>query len=74
MKAMGLDYGADWADSALRFTAFADGVNSCIAGGKNIEHVRSNIASIARGPLSSDVVSAVRAAFAQHDNNWTGQV
>jgi aryl-alcohol dehydrogenase-like predicted oxidoreductase len=74
MKAMELDFGADWADTALRFTAFTDGVTSCIVGGKNIEHVRSNMASIARGPLSSDVVSTIRAAFAQHDNNWTGQV
>jgi aryl-alcohol dehydrogenase-like predicted oxidoreductase len=74
MKAMGLDFGADWADTALRFTAFTDGVTSCIVGGRNIEHVRSNVASIARGPLSSDVVFKIRAAFAQHDNNWTGQV
>ncbi|MGO9246300.1 MAG: aldo/keto reductase [Verrucomicrobiia bacterium] len=74
MKAMGLDFGADWADIALRFTAFTDGVTSCIVGGKNIDHIRSNIASIARGPLSPDVVSQTRAAFAQHDDNWTGQV
>jgi aryl-alcohol dehydrogenase-like predicted oxidoreductase len=74
MKAMGLDFGADWADTALRFTAFADGVTSCIVGGKNIEHLRSNMASIARGPLPSGVVSKIHGAFAQHDNNWTGQV
>jgi aryl-alcohol dehydrogenase-like predicted oxidoreductase len=74
MKAMGLDFGADWADTALRFTAFADGVASCIVGGKNIDHVRKNIASIARGPLSSDVASKIRSAFAKHEDNWRGQV
>ena len=74
MKAMGLDFGADWADTALRFTAFTDGVTSCIVGGKNTDHIRGNIASIARGPLSPDVVSQIRSAFAQHDDNWTGQV
>ncbi len=74
MKAMGLDFGVDWADIALRFTAFADGVTSCIVGGKNIDHIRSNIASIARGPLAPDVVARIRSAFAQHDDNWTGQV
>ena len=57
MKAMGLDFGADWSDIALRFTAFTEGVTSCIVGGKNIDHIRSNIASIARGPLAPDVVS-----------------
>jgi aryl-alcohol dehydrogenase-like predicted oxidoreductase len=74
MKAMGLDFGADWADIALRFTAFTDGVTSCIVGGKNIDHVRSNAASIARGPLAPEVVAKIRAAFAQHDDNWCGQV
>jgi aryl-alcohol dehydrogenase-like predicted oxidoreductase len=74
MKAMGLDFGADWADIALRFTAFTNGVTSCIVGGKNIDHVRSNAASIARGPLAPEVVSRIRAAFAQHDDNWCGEV
>jgi aryl-alcohol dehydrogenase-like predicted oxidoreductase len=74
MKAMGLDFGADWADIALRFTAFTEGVTSCIVGGKDMDHVRSNIASIARGPLPSEVVSKVRTAFAQHDDNWRGEV
>jgi aryl-alcohol dehydrogenase-like predicted oxidoreductase len=74
MKAMGLDFGADWADVALRFTAFTDGVTSCIVGGKNIDHIRSNVASVARGPLAAEVVSRIRAAFAQFDNNWAGQV
>jgi aryl-alcohol dehydrogenase-like predicted oxidoreductase len=73
MKAMGLDFGADWADTALRFAAFADGVSSCIVGGKNIEHIRANAASLARGPLPSEVVTAIRAAFVQHDNNWRGE-
>ena len=74
MKAMGIDFGGDWADIALRFTAFTNGVTSCIVGGKNIDHVRSNAASIARGPLAPEVVSRIRAAFAQHDDNWSGQV
>jgi aryl-alcohol dehydrogenase-like predicted oxidoreductase len=74
MKAMRLDFGTDWADIALRFTAFADGVTSCIVGGKSIDHIRSNMASIARGPLTPDVVSAIRLAFAQRDDNWRGQV
>jgi aryl-alcohol dehydrogenase-like predicted oxidoreductase len=74
MKAMGLDFGAHWSDIALRFTAFTEGITSCIVGGKNIDHIRSNMASIARGPLTPDVISKIRAAFAQHDDNWSGQV
>jgi aryl-alcohol dehydrogenase-like predicted oxidoreductase len=78
MKAMGLDLGAEWSDImpviALRFTAFMDGVTSCIVGGKNIDHVRANAASISAGPLDPDMVAAIRMAFTQHDDNWTGQV
>jgi aryl-alcohol dehydrogenase-like predicted oxidoreductase len=74
MKAMGLDFGEEWADIALRFAAFTDGVTSCIVGGKNIDHIRNNMASIARGPLTPDVVSKIRAMFVQHDDNWSGQV
>ena len=74
MKAMGLDFGADWAGTALRFAAFTPGVTSCLVGGKNNDHVRANVASIARGPLAPAVVSKIRAAFARHDDNWRGEV
>lgn len=74
MKTMGLNFGAEWSDVALRFTAYADGVTCCIVGGKNIDHIRTNAAAIARGPLPADVVSSIRDAFAHHDSSWTGQV
>ena len=74
MKAMGLDFGADWADIALRFSAFTNGVTSCIVGGKNIEHIRANAAAIARGALKPEVVARIRAAFARRDAGWMGQV
>jgi aryl-alcohol dehydrogenase-like predicted oxidoreductase len=74
MKAMGLDFGAEWSDIALRFTAYTKGVTSCIVGGKNIEHIRANAASIARGPLAPDVITRIRTTFSQRDNNWCGQV
>jgi aryl-alcohol dehydrogenase-like predicted oxidoreductase len=74
MKQMGLDFGADWAGTALRFAAFTEGVTSCIVGGKNNDHVRANAASIGRGPLAPEVESRICAAFAQHDDNWRGEV
>jgi aryl-alcohol dehydrogenase-like predicted oxidoreductase len=74
MKAMGLDFGADWADIALRFTAYTDGVTSCIVGGKDINHIRSNIVSIARGSLAADDISKIRETFTKCDDNWCGQV
>ncbi len=71
MKAMALDLDAD---VALRFAAFTPGVASCIVGGKNLDHIRANAASIARGPLPADVVAGIRRAFAEHDDKWIGQV
>jgi aryl-alcohol dehydrogenase-like predicted oxidoreductase len=74
MKAMGLDFGTDWPDIALRFTAYTAGVSSCIVGGKNIDHIRSNIVSIARGSLAADDISKIRETFTKRDDNWCGQV
>jgi aryl-alcohol dehydrogenase-like predicted oxidoreductase len=74
MKAMGLDFGANWSDIALRFTAYTDGVTSCIVGGNDIDHIHSNITSIVRGPLAVDDISRIRATFAKCDDNWCGQV
>jgi len=74
MKAMGLDFGADWADIALRFTAFTEGVASCIVGGKDLDHIRANGAAITRGPLPPEIVAKIRGAFARCDDGWVGQV
>lgn len=74
MKAMKLDFGAEWPDVALRFAAFTPGVTSCIVGGTNLDHIRANVASIARGPLPEGVVARIRRAFAEHDTGWVGQV
>jgi aryl-alcohol dehydrogenase-like predicted oxidoreductase len=74
MKAMKLDFGSDWLETALRFTAFLPGISTSIVGTTNLDHIKKNIEIIEKGPLSSDQTSAIRAAFTEHDNNWDGQV
>lgn len=74
MKAMKLDFGAEWLDTALRFTAFLPGISTSIVGTTNLDHIKKNLESIRNGPLSADRIAAIRAAFAEHDNNWDGQV
>jgi len=75
LQAMGLQPGAfEWQDLALRFTAFAPGVHSCIVGTSNIDHLRANIELVGRGPLPADVVAHVRGAFQRNDDNWRGEV
>lgn len=64
----------DWQMLALRFAAFAPGVACCIVGGTNLEHIRSNLATAARGPLSCGELAAVAAAYGRADDGWRGIV
>lgn len=61
----------DPADLALRFVAHLEGVHSCIIGSRNIDHVRKNVESFSRGPLSKEMHSLIRKAF---DKTWEGQI
>lgn len=79
MRAMDLDLARDaegmaWVELALRFSAFAPGVSSVIVGSTRIEHVRDNARLLERGPLPHTIEERVRAAFASHGANWTGQI
>lgn len=74
MKSMQLDFGDEWLDIALRFTAFMPGVSCSIVGTTNLDHLQKNIDIINKGPLSSEIVQNIRTAFAQHDNHWIGQI
>ncbi len=78
LQAMTLErHGLDWAEYALRFSAFAPGVSSVIVGTRNAEHLRTNAAIIARGPLAPGAFDAARETFtraAARAGGWAGQV
>lgn len=74
MKAMGMDFGSEWLDVALRFSAFTPGISCSIVGTTNLDHIKTNISIVEKGPLSADLTDTIRAAFSKHDNNWDGQV
>ncbi|WP_442598816.1 aldo/keto reductase [Neobacillus sp. D3-1R] len=67
-------HGIDLGELALRFTAYLDGVSSCIVGTGNLEHLKHNVKLVEKGPLPVDMVNEIRAAFKRHDDNWIGQV
>ncbi|MCX6169411.1 MAG: aldo/keto reductase [Ignavibacteriales bacterium] len=73
-KKMHIDIGIGWNEAALRFAAFSEGVNSCIVGTTNIEHLKQNIEIVSKGKLPEDIYLALRNAFIQNDDGWTGQV
>jgi aryl-alcohol dehydrogenase-like predicted oxidoreductase len=65
---------ADWDALALRFSAYADGVDCCIVGGSNIDHIRRNAEAVAKGPLPAEEHTALRDAFRSSARAWRGLV
>jgi aryl-alcohol dehydrogenase-like predicted oxidoreductase len=64
-----------WPELALRFTLSQPGVHCAIIGTTNPENAKRNIAFAGKGPLPTDAVSRIRAAFrkADPDGAWEGQ-
>jgi len=54
-KTMNLPEQKNWLDTFLRFTVFANGVDTAIVGTTNIEHLKSNIKIIEQGPLDDEL-------------------
>lgn len=69
-----IDTAGDWESLALRFSAYAPGVDCVIVGGTNLHHLEHNKAAIAAGPLELGQRDAIRAAFARVGAAWQGQI
>lgn len=74
MKSMQLDFGDEWLEVALRFTAFTPGIACSIVGTTNLDHLQKNIDIINKGPLPDSIVRKIRTAFQTNDHHWNGQV
>jgi aryl-alcohol dehydrogenase-like predicted oxidoreductase len=64
----------EWADLALRWASYADGVDACLVGGTNLAHLRANVAMVERGPLHEHERAAVRALHARFADAWPGVI
>lgn len=64
----------DWEALALRFAAWAPGVDCAIVGGTDPRHLERNAAAVAEGPLVLSQGAAIRAAFARVGGHWLGRV
>lgn len=62
--------GLEWNELALRFTAYAPGVHTAIAGTAKADHLRSNLDAAAGGPLPADVLSAIDRAWERAGSAW----
>ena len=71
MKAMGFQpEGLTWPELAIRFAAHQPGVSSALFGTANVLQLARQIEWVEKGPLPSDVVDALRAAFRRSDRDW----
>lgn len=70
-KAMKLPQQENWLDTFLRFTVFTEGIDSAIVGTTNLEHLKSNIKIIEKGPLAEDLYQLIRSKF---NPEWRGEV
>jgi aryl-alcohol dehydrogenase-like predicted oxidoreductase len=64
----------DWEALALRFAAWAPGVDCVIVGGTDPGHLERNAAAVSAGPLPPSRVEAIRSAFKQVGKQWQGRV
>ena len=64
----------DWDAFALRFAAFAPGVDCVIVGGTDAANVDRNVAAVERGPLMMSEQAAIRAAFENLGHDWAGLI
>jgi len=73
LNKMNFDFDMDWNELALRFSAFTDGVDSCVVASTNIEHIKQNVAYIQKGTLPKDIFNTIRTRFINSGTNWEGQ-
>jgi aryl-alcohol dehydrogenase-like predicted oxidoreductase len=62
--------GLAWDELALRFTGYAPGVHSAITGTASLEHLLRNVAILERGPLPSEVLDQIDAAWNRVGSDW----
>lgn len=66
--------GLPWPEVALRFALFQPGVSSVLLGTQRLEHLRSGIEALARGPLPQETLTPLDAAWQRCGGAWAGFV
>lgn len=59
---------------ALRFSAFAPGVDAAIVATRSPRNLAANLEAVARGPLPDDVLAELRTRWATHGAHWPGWI
>ena len=75
MQTLSLDtLGLPWDAFALRFSAYAPGVCSAIAGTASIAHLRHNVAIVETGALTPAAMEQIGQRYRDAGGQWAGQI
>lgn len=70
-KEMNLPESENWLDTFLRFSIYADGVDSAIIGSTNVNHLQTDIQIIEKGPLNPALTNYIKTSFNEY---WMGLI
>ncbi|WP_290659935.1 aldo/keto reductase [Ignavibacterium sp.] len=70
-KEMNLPESENWLDTFLRFSIYADGVDSAIIGSTNVNHLQTDIQIIEKGPLNPALANYIKTSFNEY---WMGLI
>lgn len=59
---------------AVRFSAFAPGVASCVVGSRQIGHLQELKRCLEKGPLESEIVQTLYKAYSEFGQTWRGEI
>lgn len=75
MQALALESGGlPWDALALRFSAFAPGVGSAIAGTASVAHLRHNADLVNEGALPAPLLEQIDRRYRAVGNDWPGEI
>ncbi|MEO8102716.1 MAG: aldo/keto reductase [Betaproteobacteria bacterium] len=75
MQALALDTrGLPWDAFALRFSAYAPGIGSAIAGTGSVSHLRHNIALVEAGALAAEAMQEISRRYLDVGGQWSGEI
>ncbi|WP_304131369.1 aldo/keto reductase [Ignavibacterium album] len=70
-KEMNLPESENWLDTFLRFSIYADGIDSAIIGSTNVNHLQTDIQIIEKGPLNPALTNYIKTSFNEY---WMGLI
>lgn len=73
-RALAFETGIPVEELAVRFVVHAPGVDSCIIGSRNPEHLAHNAELAAKGPLPDDILTALSQRFAEVGRDWRSEI